>query len=518
MIKKEYLKDKNSIRENLTTVGYSLVCLSLTIFGAYYGALIVNVQTPKSFLCSVLSEPRKNIALFLGLLILTILFIDFFFRIRRCLGKDLSDEQREDIKSRAIFQNIIITILVAVLICFLFVEDVRYMTLFIFMTIIFIICTFFYIKALDRRYEPTFKRMSYNIFYPSILTIGLNVYLGMTVMQFNTVAIARSKMYLLIGNLIPLFFFIGFFGITAFFELQLYKLSSEELSNKSIEKRSRDRFCLISCTLLFLAVILLLVVSLDVQSNTFIKVLHRALLNLIASLLVSLFFSIFEGWDAIQALDNETRNRNIRTINIFMLFYPVLLYALCVVIPAKIFNQFFIIAFWFHTVFCVVIWILGNSKDSKEYTQTKWARWKMVLGLAAIALMMMSITVSANNKQTIFENDKIVFVGIIFEIIMGARVLKDSGITSESYDIFWNYCRNGKMFRIYSIIAALGSIFIYIFYYMFSIIVNSFSKSSLEMREDILLDCVFCIAVMGFIFFLFSILGENVRNSLSKHL
>ena len=121
MIKKKYLKDKNSIRENLTTVGYSLVCLSLTIFGAYYGALIVNVQTPKSFLCSVLSEPRKNIALFLGLLILTILFIDFFFRIRRCLGKDLSDEQREDIKSRVMFQNIIITIMVAVLICFLFV-------------------------------------------------------------------------------------------------------------------------------------------------------------------------------------------------------------------------------------------------------------------------------------------------------------------------------------------------------------------------------------------------------------
>ena len=496
---------------------YSLVCLSLTIFGAYYGALIVNVQTPKSFLCSVLSEPRKNIALFLGLLILTILFIDFFFRIRRCLGKDLSDEQREDIKSRVMFQNIIITILVAVLICFLFVEDGRYVMLFIFMTIIFIICTLFYIKALDRKYETTFKRMSYNIFYPSVLTIGLNVYLGMTVMQFNAVSIVRSEWHLLIGNLIPLFFFIGFFGITAFLEFQLYKLSPEKLSNKSIEKRSRDRFCLISGTLLFL-VIILCVVSFYVQSNTFFEVLHRALLNLIASLLVSIVFSIFEGWDAIQALDNETRNRNIRTINIFMLFYPVLLYALCVVIPAKIFNQFFIIAFWFHTVVCVAIWILGNSKDSKEYTQTKWARWKMVLGLAAIALMMMSITVSTNNKQTIFENDKIAFVGIIFEIIMGVRVLKDSGITSESYDIFWHYCRNGKMFRIYSVIAALGSIFIYIFYYMFSIIVNSFSKSSLEMREDILLDCVFCMAAMGFIFFLFNILGENVRNNLSKHL
>lgn len=517
MIKKENLKDKNSIRENLTTVGYSLVCLSLNIFGAYYGALIVNVQTPKSFLWSVLSELRKNIALFLGLLILTILFIDFFFRIRKCLGKNLSDEQREDIKSRAMFQNVIITILVAVLICFLFVEDVRYMMLFIFMTIIFIICTFFYIKALERKYEATFKRMSYNIFYPSVLTIGLNVYLGMTVMQFNAVPIVSSEWYLLIGNLIPLFFFIGFFSITAFFELQLYKLSPEKLSNKSIEKRSRDRFCLISCTLLFLAVILCFV-SFYMQSNTFFKVLRRALLNLIASLLVSLFFSIFEGWDAIQALDNEMRNRNIRTINIFMLFYPILLYVLCVMFPAKIFNQFFIIVFGIHTIVCVVIWIFGNSKDSKEYTQTKWARWKMLLGLVAIALMMISITVSNNNKQTIFEYDKIVFVSIIFEIIMGAKALKDLWKTSESYDIFWHYCRNGKMFRIYSIVAALGSIFIYILCYMLSVIFNSLFNSSSDVREDILLDCVFCMAAIGFIFFLFSILGENVRNSLIKHL
>lgn len=219
------------------------------------------------------------------------------------------------------------------------------------------------------RYFETFSRMSFNVFFPAFLTIGVNMYTGLA---FSRILILDEPY-----DYIPFLFFFAFFTLTSILELLANRPNRSHFYQKST--------FLFSCTGIVAMVVCLGILLL-------FPVCKKPIHNLAFSVIIALFFSIFEGWDSINKmkLGNEDPifTKNIRYLNIMQLACPLIVFLCCVFVKSQIFNRAFIWFYFFHSFASTSIWIYGNCQP--KYTNTNWRDMKLLFGGTAIVLILIS--------------------------------------------------------------------------------------------------------------------------------
>lgn len=272
----------------------------------------------------------------------------------------------------------------------------------------------------SHRYFETFSRMSFNVFFPAFLTIGLNMYTGLALARI----LKEDRLY----DYIPFGLFLIFFLLTTVFELH---------ESKKARPNSRKISSFLFTGISFLTGVgCVAILKLFAEC---IKPMH----NLAFSVIIALFFSIFEGWDSVSKMELDNKDpiftKNIHYLNIMQLVCPCIVFFCCVFVDSQIFNTSFIWAYFFHSLISSFVWIYGNCQP--KYTNTKWGNRKLLAGGAAIVLILLSKFYPGNAVKGNSEgiSNMLTLVVFVFEffITYRSKIKIFTPITFNDYSVYY---------------------------------------------------------------------------------
>lgn len=258
---------------------------------------------------------------------------------------------------------------------------------FISYTLMFLLSTSFYLLLFSKLYIKSFLRLSYSILYPTILSIAVNIYFGLSMNAFCVVILPLS-------NVMSIFIFILFFVITAIFEIKSYKLDG-----KNANKCSTHGFVWTSISLLCLTIIGFLVST----SKHVVGMTTDSFSNQLFAIALSLYLGIFEGWDALHHMCLEKRSEilanHYRWWNFLQACYPLAFFFLMSIVNSEIFTFGLMIAFTGVSVVSMIVWKRGGEKEDYEYNTepVPWARLKCIFGVITMLFVFLNRILFMNN-------------------------------------------------------------------------------------------------------------------------
>ena len=407
-------------RKWITILGYWI--LGIFTFGVgccYSDTKIINSK-------NIVEHINEKIQLWptFFVLINSLFFIWIFLEIRE---KDYSFDWGKHLKN-IIYMHIIYSIAVLVGVHAVAKEwfgySLSYSVFWIFSSLVY---WKFYSLQLD-----TLKRLSFCILYPSILTIGVNFYFGLSMDFVKGNAFQIENVPILI---LMLFFFLvvlcEYFSsyrkrvilIIALVITILFTIISVIIliNKKGLSKRTILIFIFGLFSMAFLACIIYLFVkkekktgekstvlfvgislfALSVSGGIFyfsskgnfaLDFLQKPFANLLFSIAIALYLGIYEGWDALSKMNIEKTSsrfaRHYRWWTFLQICYPLAFFFVITIVNSNIFTFGLIIAFTLISLCSAVVWNNGGARGGynteKRY---RWAWWKMIFGGVTMTVM-----------------------------------------------------------------------------------------------------------------------------------
>lgn len=255
-------------------------------------------------------------------------------------------------------------------------------------TLLFSIPAIYYAILFYTLRIKSFMRLSYSVLYPTILTIAVNIYFGLSINELCAESFSCS-------TYCPIFIYASFFLFTAAFELLSYK----KWKRFRQEKISTNGFVMVS--ILALAVsIFIFFMSTRVWRK---EEMADAFSNLLFAIALALYLGIFEGWDSLRNMNIDEGSllfaKHYRWWNFLQICYPLVFFFLMDLVKSEIFTFGLMIAFTIVSIVSTVVWKQGGEK--KAYSETKWGMRKVIFGLTTVVL------VFANRLLVMNENIKL---------------------------------------------------------------------------------------------------------------
>lgn len=258
-------------------------------------------------------------------------------------------------------------------------------------TFLFFVATLFYVLLFSNLCIMSFFRLSYGVLYPTILSIAVNLYFGLSVNDFCVGEFEKSALW-------PIVIFAIFFVVTVIFESVSYK---EEERGSAI---STYGFVFTSIILLSISILFFYMatkhIMIDVNTNSFSKELF--------AIALALYLGIFEGWDALNQMnlseESDLFAKHYRWWNFLQVCYPLAFFFLMVIVDSKIFTFGLMLFFSVVSVISTVIWKRGGEQN--EYCETNWAFLKLSFGLITIFFIFVNkiIFMNANFRLNMFPD------------------------------------------------------------------------------------------------------------------
>lgn len=239
-------------------------------------------------------------------------------------------------------------------------------------TLLFLFSTSFYSRLFLSLRLETFIRLSYCILYPTVLTIAVNFYFGLSIAQLTNNIFQPAYISVLI--------FAFFFVFSAICECFSYIFKNQ------IKSFSTGSFVIISLFVLFGSIILFYISS---HTESDLVFLQQSLANLLFSIAIALYLGIYEGWDSLRNMnickDTPRFMGHYRWWNFLQICYPLAFFFIVAVVDSEIFTFGLIVSFSIVSFMSTIIWKKGGEKS--HYSETRWGMWKFIFGLITIAIV-----------------------------------------------------------------------------------------------------------------------------------
>ena len=321
---------------------------------------------------------------------------------------------------------------------------------------IFFISTLFYTILFEKLCIKSFIHLSYSVLYPTVLTIAVNIYFGLSVDNLCTEEFQ-------ISTYIPIIMFGLFFIISAGIEFLSYKKED----NKKNVNFSTYGFVIISILALIVSISIFFVSTTVLRDNSW----ENSFSNLLFSIALALYLGIYEGWDSLRNMNIDEKGelfvKHYRWWNFLQICYPLAFFFLTAIVRSEIFTFGIMLAFAVVSVISTIVWKHGGEKD--EYSKTNWGLWKLIFGGLTVVLIFINrfcimngffdlkfppARLNANeiNIELIVVllgalNGIFIFLGISKEeeqkkFVLMALPLKEV----KKYEEFIEFCRNGYIY------------------------------------------------------------------------
>lgn len=243
--------------------------------------------------------------------------------------------------------------------------------------------TLFYAYLFYSLRIESFMRLSYSVLYPTILTIAVNIYFGLSINELCTESVSCYTYF-------PLCAYALFFFITAILELLSY----------NIKKWSKEHFstCVFvgGSLVVLLASIVIFWISTNVCKN---NKLADAFSNLLFAVGLALYLGIFEGWDSLRSMNVSEESslfaKHYRWWNFLQICYPLIFFFLVGIVKSEIFTFGLMVIFAIVSIASTIVWKRGGEKDA--YSKTNWGIRKTVFGMATVIFIFANRLFIMNN-------------------------------------------------------------------------------------------------------------------------
>ncbi len=359
----------------------------------------------------------------------------------------------------------IVAIAVSLLI---FYDKLSYSQSFFFFTYsgLFLISSWFYIYLFYTLRFKSFFRLSYAVFYPTVLTIAVNFYYGISLSSFFPSDNANHSP--IVGPIIifgipidgPVLIFGAFFFAISISEIVSYRCNSED-------QVSSNSFVIISLIALIISIICFGLQSKNMPPSS----LPLPFSNLLFSIAIALYLGIFEGWDALRDMNLDKENyifaKHYRWWNFLQICYPLAFFFIVALVDSNIFTFGLVVLFAIVSLLSIIVWKRGGEKE--DYSSTHWGIWKLTFGVITVAIIFLNKILFMNdfwglkcpprglNTEGISVELIIFLLGTINSIFIFLDIdnkdnFKDSILLafplgqSTDYNDFTMFCRGGYIF------------------------------------------------------------------------
>ena len=237
-------------------------------------------------------------------------------------------------------------------------------------TLLFAFATCFYAILFFTLRIESFMRLSYSVLYPTVLTIAVNIYFGLSIKALCSQSVS-PPVYM------PIAVFFVFFVLTAVIELVSYKLKNQHFSTYGFVGISL--FVLAGSIMVF-----------SYTSHFMVCEAYKdAFSRLLFAIALAIYLGIFEGWDALRNMNIDEKSplfaRHYRWWNFLQLCYPLAFFFLMGLVKSEIFTFGLMISFAVVSVASTVVWKRGGEKE--VYSGTNWGMRKLLFGLVTVMLI-----------------------------------------------------------------------------------------------------------------------------------
>lgn len=243
---------------------------------------------------------------------------------------------------------------------------------------LFFYCLLFYTLRIK-----SLVRLSYCVLYPTVLTIAVNIYFGLSIHELC------SNKFPLSAH-VPVAVFVFFFFVTAAIEFLSYKIDDDERS----QRVSTYGFVGISLFALFAAIIVFFLSTNFVGWSSYKKPFS----NLLFAIALALYLGIFEGWDSLRNINLEESSilfaKHYRWWNFLQICYPLAFFFLMGLVKSEIFTFGLMVTFTIMSVVSTIVWKRGGEKE--EYCQTNWEVRKIIFGIITVVLVFANRLIAMN--------------------------------------------------------------------------------------------------------------------------
>lgn len=265
---------------------------------------------------------------------------------------------------------------------------------------LFVISTCFYAVLFCTLRIKSFMRLSYSVLYPTILTIAVNIYFGLSVNKLCMGSLALS-VYM------PIALFAFFFIVTAIIELMSYMIKDKDKN----EHFSTYGFVGMSFLILIISIIIF-----SLCTNFFKASLYTdSFSNLLFAIAISLYLGIFEGWDSLRNMNIDEKSplfaKHYRWWNFLQICYPLAFFFLVGLVQSEIFTFGLMVTFTIVSIISTIVWKRGGEK--KLYSETNWGIRKILFGATTVILifanrlLVMNGILNLKTPPTNLDTDKI---------------------------------------------------------------------------------------------------------------
>lgn len=332
---------------------------------------------------------------------------------------------------------------------------------FITYTFMFIFSSMYYVYLFSNLFLESFIRLSYSVFYPTILSIAVNLFFGLSM---NMICLVKP----LLSVFIPIVIFALFFIVTAIFEITSYKkVKADKFSSRGF---------VWTCVILLSISIIGFGVAI---AKIFPMINTEPFSNQLFAIALSLFLGIFEGWDALKQMqlneESEIFANHYRWWNFLQVCYPLAFFFLMGAVNSEIFTFGLMITFTFVSVASTIVWKRGGERE--EYNQTDWGKLKLIFGVSTIVFIFINRLLFMNEKFILKTPPKclntkdinieliLFFIGLISSIFIFLGDVKEQKINVIKVLPFINASgyRDFYNFYVYGFIYDFSN-YIYLFY------------------------------------------------------
>lgn len=239
---------------------------------------------------------------------------------------------------------------------------------------LFAVSTCFYSILFCTLRIKSFMRLSYSVLYPTILTIAVNIYFGLSIKKLCFDSFSKS-------TYMPIILFAAFLVITAIIELISYMFNNRDTR----ECVSTYGFVGTSILMFIIAVIVFALCTNFRKMSIYAKDFS----NLLFAIAIALYLGIFEGWDSLRNMnideDSPLFAKHYRWWNFLQICYPLAFFFLVSLVQSEIFTFGLMLTFSIVSILSTIVWKRGGEKQS--YSKTNWGIRKVLFGAITVILI-----------------------------------------------------------------------------------------------------------------------------------
>jgi len=265
-----------------------------------------------------------------------------------------------------------------------------------FYIVAFLIASWFYVFQFWTMRIKSFIRLSYCVLYPTILTIAVNLYFGLSSDGF----LSQN------GDAIVALCFLYFFLIVAaLFEMFSHTRDKEKFDDKPEKegqmRKSEEKLSKLSTRGFVSTSIAVLITAISffiAHSNTSIADDTNPYSNLLFAVALALFLGIFEGWGALRdmclSFEGDTFRKHYRWWNFLQICYPLAFFFVASIVSSEILSVGIISSFALVSIISLMLWRDGGMQDN--YWRRNWNKRKFWMGSLTILFVILNKSIDIN--------------------------------------------------------------------------------------------------------------------------